>query len=164
MTIPKLCKTSAKRKPLFLAAEYWYETSPVIENIKKILDTEGSTSSSIIRESLRKTVNESDTCNSQNFCSYAEKYNLILPANAPMAVFEMYKNHEKVEYTTVDYTTVDIFENNALSCGNNCEYANPVENAEEKEAIFSQSLDNLNVGEDQTLIENFASISVDELE
>ena len=66
------------------------------------------------------------------------KFNLVLPASAPMAVYD------------VDYTTY------------------PVENAVEKEAsnlkkVIVSALENLNVGEDQTLIENFASISSDEL-
>ena len=77
------------------------------------------------------------------------KFNLALPASAPMAVYEMYTNYEEVDHTTVDPTTVDYT-------------TYPVENAVEKEAIVS-ALENLNVGEDQTLIENFASISLDEL-
>ena len=68
-----------------------------------------------------------------------------------MAVYEMYTNYEEVERTTVDPTTVH--------------YTTfPVQNAEEKEASIVSALENLNVGEDQTLIENFASISANELE
>ena len=77
------------------------------------------------------------------------KFNLVLPATAPMAVYEMYTNYEEVEHFTVDPTTVDYT-------------TYPIEKTEE--ASIVSALDNLNVGEDQTLIENFASISVNELE
>ena len=78
------------------------------------------------------------------------KFNLVLPASAPMAVYDMNTNYEEVDFTTVDPTTVDYT-------------TYPVENAVEKEASIVSALENLNVGEDQTLIENFASISLDEL-
>ena len=68
-----------------------------------------------------------------------------------MAVYEMYTKYEEVEHTTVYSTTVDFTTYH-------------VENAEEKEASIVSALENLNVGEDQTLIENFASISANELE
>ena len=68
-----------------------------------------------------------------------------------MAIFEMYTN----------YDGIDFFENHDLSCE---EYAEPVENAIEKEASILQSLENLNVGEDQTLIESLVSITADELQ
>lgn len=71
-----------------------------------------------------------------------------------MAIFEINKSN----------TEVEVFENCNFSCEQNFEYADPVENATEKEASILQLLENLNVGKDQTLIENFASISVEELE
>jgi len=80
-------------------------------------------------------------------------FNFVLPEDAPVAVFEMYEDYKKTK---------------DLNCGRNCQYADLVENAEEKETTFIDSLDRLNVGDDKTsqsgLIENFASISADELE
>ena len=152
VTVPKLSQITAEKKLLFLAAEYRNENSTEIVRIKKILDAEASTSSSIIRENLSKAVNETDiirNCKSPDECSMPVKFNLVLPASAPMAVYDMNTNYEEVDFTTVDPTTVDYT-------------TYPVENAVEKEAIVS-ALENLNVGEDQTLIENFASISLDEL-
>ena len=141
VTVAKLSQNTAEKKRLFLAAEYRNENSTEIVRIKKILDAEASTSSSIIRKNLSKAVNETDiirNCKSPDECSMPVKFNLVLPASAPMAVYD------------VDYTTY------------------PVENAVEKEAnnlkkVIVSALENLNVGEDQTLIENFASISLDEL-
>ena len=153
VTVPKLTQNIAEKKRLYLAAEYRNENSTEIVRIKKILDAEASTSSSIIRENLSKAVNETDiirTCKSPDECSMPVKFNLALPASAPMAVYEMYTNYEEVDFTTVDPTTVDYT-------------TYPVENAVDKEASIVSALENLNVGEDQTLIENFASISLDEL-
>ena len=157
VTVPKLCDATVKGKRLFLAAEYRYEDTPEIEKITKILDADVSTSSTNIRENLNQVLNESDiihACKSQDECNLSEKINLALSEDASMAIFEINKSN----------TEVDILENNNFSCGQNFEYADPVENATEKEASILQSLENLNVGKDQTLIENFASISVEELE
>jgi len=157
VTVPKSCDPTAKGKPLFLAAEYRYEGTPEIEKITKILDADVSTSSSIIKENLNQVLNESDiihACKSQDECNLSEKINLALSEDVSMAIFEINKSN----------TEVDILEDNNFSCGENFEYADPVENALEKEASILQSLENLNVGKDKTLIENFASITVEELE
>ena len=62
----------------------------------------------------------------------------------------------------------DYKKNKDLDCGENCKYADLVENAEVEEKNVIDSLDRLNVGDDKTsqsaLIENFAMISADEIE
>ena len=82
-----------------------------------------------------------------------QKFNFILPEDAPVAIFEMYTDYKR---------------NKDLNCGENCKYADLVENAEEEEKNVIDSLDRLNVGDDKTsqsaLIENFAMISADEIE
>ena len=120
-----------------------------IEKITKILDADVSTSSTIIRENLNQVLDKADI----NF-GLPEKINLALSEDASMAIFVINKSN----------TEVDILEDNNFSCGENFEYADPVENATEMEASILQSIENLNVGKDQTFIENFASISVEELE
>ena len=149
VTVPKLCDATAKGKQLFLASEYRYEDTPEIEKITKILDADVSKSSTIIRENLNQVLDKADI----NF-GLPEKINLALSEDASMAIFEINKSN----------TEVDILEDSNFSCGENFEYADPVENAIEKEASIFQSLENLNVGKDKTLVENFASISVEELE
>ena len=152
VTVPKLSETTAEKKQLFPAAEYQYENSIEIVKIKKILEDKASTSSSIIRENLSKVVSESEkiqVCDNQDVCNLTEKFNLALPATASMAVYEMYTNYEEVKHTTVNPTTIDY---------------TTVNNAEDKEASIVSALENLNGGEDQTLIENFAFISANDLE
>ena len=154
VTVRKLSETTAKKKQLYLATEYRSEGSPEIKKIKKILDAQASTSSSIIKENLSKTINQAvikRACKSPDACSMPVKFNLALPATAPMAVYEMYTKYEEVEHTTVDPTTVDYT-------------TYPIEKAEEKRASIVSALENLNAGEGPTLIENFASISANELE
>ena len=149
VTVPKLCDATAKGKQLFLASEYRYEDTPEIEKITKILDADVSKSSTIIRENLNQVLDKADI----NF-GLPENINLALSEDASMAIYEINKSN----------TEVDILEDSNFSCGQNLEYADPVENATEKEASILQSLENLNVGKDKTLVENFASISVEELE
>ena len=133
-----------------------YEGSPEIEKIKKILNAEVSTKLSEIISSLSRAINEADqikACKSQDACSLPQNFNFVLPEDAPVAIFETYTDYKK---------------NADLNCGENCKYADLVENAEEMEKNVIDSLGRLNVGEEKSsqsaLIENFASISADELE
>ena len=85
-------------------------------------------------------------------CSSPPDFNFVIPENAPEPVIEMYTLYSG---------------NSELKCGENCKYADLVENAEIEEGNFLNSLASLNVGDAEksqsALIENFAQISSDEL-
>ena len=88
----------------------------------------------------------------KNLCSLPPKFNFVVLKNAAEPIFDMYTMYKN---------------NNLLTCGENCKYADLVENAEEEEGSFLTSLASLNVGDAEksqsALIENFAQISSDEL-